>query len=76
MKQDNEQLARADLAGLLVTVIAQIETISGNLERMETRLDVLSEECERTASVVQRLLLRQRGLAQGVSRIESLLASR
>lgn len=63
-----EQLQEAvDALGL------QVEALSEAMGRMEARLDVLYDECQRIGGSAQRTLLRQEGLAQSLSRIEGFL---
>lgn len=54
----------------------KIDRLADMLDRLEARLDGLHEECQRTASVGQRMILRQEGLAKSLARLETLLHQR
>jgi chromosome segregation ATPase len=75
MEQENRKPA-ADLENQLAELSSQIAKVSISLGRMERRLEALGEECQRTANASQRVLLRQKSLAQSVSRIESAIEAR
>ncbi|WP_375202416.1 hypothetical protein [Hyphococcus sp.] len=52
---------------------AKLEAMSALLDRMEGRLDVLYEECQRIGGSTQRTLLRQESLSQELTRLEQSL---
>ncbi|PQA89475.1 hypothetical protein [Hyphococcus luteus] len=54
----------------------KIDGLADMLDRLEARLDSLHEECQRTASAGQRMILRQEGLAKSLARLEALLHER
>ena len=51
----------------------RLETLTEAVERMEARLDVLYDECQRIGGSAQRTLLRQESITQSLSRIEDAL---
>ncbi len=55
------------------TVAAKLEAMSAALDRMEGRLDVLYEECQRIGGSAQRTLLRQESISQSLTRLEQSL---
>lgn len=65
--------AESDEEARLAALGETIEKQSEMLGRMEARLDSLHDECQRTASAGQRMLLRQEGLAKSLARLEALL---
>jgi len=52
---------------------AKLEAMSAALDRMEGRLDVLYEECQRIGGSAQRSLLRQESISQSLTRLEQSL---
>ena len=57
-----------------VTALARrLEEISDALSRMEGRLDVLYDECQRTGGASERMLMRQEGLAKKLDRLRETL---
>ncbi len=54
----------------------KIDRLAAMLERLEARLDGLHEECQRSASAGQRMIIRQEGLAKSLARLEALFYQR
>lgn len=74
---DNDHQQRASgQARRLLALSARIEMLADSLARIESRLEALHAESQRTAIAAQRVILRQESLAQGVGRIEDLLRGR
>lgn len=57
-----------------IDIIAEkLEAMSAALDRMEGRLDVLYEECQRIGGSTQRTQLRQESISQSLTRLEQSL---
>ena len=69
MQESEKENGEAGLQALC----GKLDSLTEALGRLETRLDCLHEECQRTASAGQRMLMRQEGLAKSLARLEALL---
>ncbi|WP_428408524.1 hypothetical protein [Hyphococcus sp.] len=52
---------------------ARLDAMSAAIERMEGRLDVLYEECQRIGGAAQRTILRQESISKSLDRLEQSL---
>ncbi|MEZ5891783.1 MAG: hypothetical protein R3C58_01345 [Parvularculaceae bacterium] len=73
MTKEKKTNGAAATAQQIEELSGRIEAMSVMLERMEGRLEILHQECQRTAGAAQRMLLRQESLSNDVGRLENAL---
>lgn len=70
---DKDELQAKRLQETIDALSARIDAMSEAMERMEGRLDVLYDECQRIGAAAQRGLLRQDAISKGLDRLEQSL---
>ena len=76
MDENNESDNAQRLQQTVDALDLRLQTLSDAVERMEARLDVLYDECQRIGGSAQRTLLRQENISQSLTRLEQSLRNK